>query len=82
MKPKSLFVLLFSLFCLIQTPALAEETSLIKFSFGLGYDNVSERYYLVHYDTVGVPSESLEALKRATEEIEEQKAILNSSLTV
>jgi|GEM_PF-5834075 len=80
MKPKSLFAFLFLLFCLIQTPALAEETSLIKFSFGLGYDNVSERYYLVHYDTIGVPSESLEALRRATEEIEEMQAILKFDL--
>lgn len=78
MKPKSLFA--FLLFCLIQTPALAEETSLIKFSFGLGYDNVSERYYLVHFDTIGVPSESLEALRRAIEEIEEMKAILKFDL--
>lgn len=80
MNPKVFFVFLFSLFCLIQTPAFAEETSLIKFSFGLGYDNVSERYYLAHYDTIGVPSESLEALRRATEEIEEMKAILKFDL--
>jgi hypothetical protein len=80
MKQKSLFAFLFLLFCLIQSTAFAQGTSLIKFSFGLGYDNVSERYYLAHYDTISVPSESLEALRRATEEIEEQKAIVKFDL--
>ena len=80
MKLKSLFAILLSFFSLTPTTAFAQETSLIKFSLGLGYDNVSERYYLVHYDTISVPSESLEALRRATEEIEEQKAILKFDL--
>ncbi len=80
MKQKIFFVFLLSLFCLMQATAFSDDTSLIKFSFGLGYDNISERYYLVHYDTIGVPSESLEALKRATAEIEEQKAILKVDL--
>jgi len=80
MKPKSLFVFLFCSFCLTQSTAFTQGTSLIDFSLGLGYDNVSERYYLVHYDTIGVPSESLETLRRATEEIEEQKAIVKFDL--
>jgi len=65
---------------MIATPASGEETPLVRFSFGLGYDNVSERYYLVHYDTLGIPSESLGVLRRATEEIEERKAIFKFDL--
>ena len=80
MKQKTFFVFVCSLFCLIQTTTFAQGTTLIKSSFGLGYDNVSERYYLAYYDTIGVPSESLEALRRATEEIEEMQAILKFDL--
>jgi hypothetical protein len=56
------------------------KSSDLQFSFGLGYDNISEKYYLVHFDTLGIPSESLEALKKATEEINERKASLKIDL--
>jgi hypothetical protein len=80
MQPKFIFVSLCLLFLLIEIPASAQSTSSLGLSLGVGYDNVSERYYLVHYDTIGVPSESLEVLRRATEEIEEQKAIVRIDL--
>lgn len=80
MKPRFIFLFVCILFFSIQVPTFAQSSSFLNFSMGVGYDNVSERYYLVHYDTVGVPSESLEVLKRATEEVEEQKAILRLNL--
>jgi hypothetical protein len=80
MKSKFLLIPLLSFLSLIGAKAFSQESSTFNFSFGLGYDNVSERYYLIHYDTLGVPSESLETLRRATEEFEEQKAILRLGL--
>lgn len=66
--------------CATQIAPSAWGQSPVKLSFGWGYDNISERYYLVHYDTLGVPSESLETLRRATDKIEEQKALFRFDL--
>jgi hypothetical protein len=80
-------IILFSLLCfLVITGKVAfsqedsPKSSDLKFSFALGYDNISENYYLVHIDTLGLPSESLETLKKATEETEEKKASLKLDL--
>lgn len=86
MRKLSKFIILFLLliFLLSGTEAFSQQdspkSSDLKFSFGLGYDNISEKYYLVHFDTLGIPSESLEALKKATEEINEKKASLKIDL--
>ncbi len=80
MNQKTFIVALALIFSLTQSKTFAQEGSAFRFSFGLGYDNISEKYYLVHYDTISVPSESLEALRRATEEIEEQKVLLELDL--
>jgi hypothetical protein len=80
MKSKFLLILLLLFTSLTGAEAFSQESLAFDFSFGLGYDNVSERYYLIHYDTLAVPSESLETLRRATEEIEEQKAVLRLGL--
>lgn len=46
----------------------------------MGYDNISENYYLVHFDTLSIPSESLETLKKSAEKINEKKASLKFDL--
>ena len=76
--PPLLFLAL--ILCATQIAPSAWSQSPVKLSFGWGYDNISERYYLAHYDTLGVPSESLEVLRRATDEIEEQKALFRFDL--
>lgn len=80
------FIIPFSLLILFLSGSEAfaqkngQKSSDLRFSFALGYDNISEKYYLVHFDTLGIPSESLETLKKATEEINEKKVSLKFDL--
>jgi hypothetical protein len=80
MNRKILLASLVFVVCLVGGIPSVWGQSPIKLSFGLGYDNVSEMYYLAHYDTLGVTPESLEVLRRSTEKIEEKKAIFRFEL--
>lgn len=68
------------IFCSVKMVSFAWSQSSVKLSLGLGYDNISEKYFLVHYDTLAVPSESLEVLRKTTDETEEQKALFRLEL--